>query len=360
MGAVEVDGDGDQDFADGDVIEEGWVLVRPGDLQLRPLPLPDLEDDEVLLRMDYASVQPMDGRVLGGECSAGPAAIPGVDGVGTVVRSRCGRFAAGDRAAFVYRRFGDHGSWRRHVVLSPARMLAVAVPVDLEPQVVAAGLASTCAALACLRHFRAGDTLVVSIAAGAVGLALVQLAALRGLRVAALLRGSERLGALVERCGALGAVGFVDCAEEGWEDLAAALVGQGAEGEGADGFVDGCGGELRLAVAGRLVRVQGTVVLYGAIAGEAELGAISAARRLTVFREGVSSFCPARDATEQLEGAIRLMARGDYRPGIWQLVGWRDAPHCLVKQPMWGRYPSQLPGGPGGGRRIGRIILKMG
>merc|ERR1712176_444655 len=135
----------------------------------------------------------------------------GFEGVGTVVCSRSAAFPVGTRVGFIFRRFReDFGCWRNTVALSPERACIVQIPGSLALQEVAAGITSTLTAFACLRHFNAGSIIIVPGACGAVGLALLELAALRGMRAVGLLRGAERTSWIAKELGASGRVFAVD------------------------------------------------------------------------------------------------------------------------------------------------------
>ena len=106
---------------------------------------------------------------------------------------------------------------------------------------------------------QAGETVVVSAAAGAVGSMAVQIAKLKGCRVIGIAGGGEKCAWLNEVCGADAAIDYKTA------DVAAALT-QLAPG-GVNVFFDNVGGELlqivieRMAVHGRIV-VCGQVSAY--------------------------------------------------------------------------------------------------
>lgn len=339
------------------------VLTRPGKLEALALPPPAeprLEGD-LVVRMEYSAIQPLDTQMLSGVqgIRPSPSTVLGSDGVGRVVSSLCERLPAGSRVVFLYRRFGvDCGCWRSEVSLSTGSACVALLPTTLAPQVAAAGLTSSVLALACLRHFSAGALAMVTGAAGAVGLTLVQMALLRGMRVVALLRGSERASWILQEYGALGTLSVVDCDEEGWCELAASLCDGGPEeGGGADILLDGIGGPQVIQAVG-LVRPKGSLVIYGAIAGLPDSDLLDEAvkrRSLRLIRESTRSVLEMRDAEVQLERVLDLMAAEKLRPHAWQMVPWRDAMNSLVPQPVWSSHESQL----SRGTRIGRILLKF-
>jgi len=345
------------------------VLRETGVLEVREVLAPDELEAEggVIVNVEYSSVQPLDSEMLAGKCGPEPGidAVLGSDGVGTVARSTWAAFPEGTRVAFVYRRFGeDCGSWCREVALTDELACVARLPDTVAAQVAAAGLTASVLASACLRHFDAGMQLVLTGAAGAVGATLVQMALLRGIRVVALLRGTERGSWLMREYGHLGTLAVVDLSEEEeeerWADLASVCCGgEPEEGGGADGLLDGVGGPQLAPALARLVKPRGAFVSFGALAGPPDEAAVAEAvkaRALRVIREGATSVLQRRDAAAQLAANLELMAAERLRPHAWQLVDWRDAMHTLVPQPPWSPHVSQLTPG----ARIGRILLKIG
>lgn len=341
------------------------VLTRPGALEVKATPssLPDtLGEGEVQISMLYSAVQPLDTMMLLGAQGPrpSPSTVLGSDGVGIVERSACERLPQGSKVAFLYRRLGVHcGSWRRELVLSVDDACVVCLPGDLAPQVAAAGLTSAAVALASLRHFEAGQQVIITGAAGACGISLVQLALLRGMRVIAFIRGDERGSWLLEEYGASGQLSVIDCSDPSWLQLTTTLCnGTPEEGGGADGVIDGVGGSQVVEMANELLRPRGTLIIYGATAGPADEGELLAAskrRKLRWLQEGARSLLESEDAEVQLQDSLNLMASNKYRPHCWHLSPWSDAMHCLVPQPAWSEYESQL----SHGERVGRILLRF-
>ncbi|CAE8604247.1 unnamed protein product, partial [Polarella glacialis] len=226
-----------------------------------PTEPPQLKDGEVRVRVEYTGLQPLDGEMLACAGKFGDLKLPhvmGVEGAGTVLQSRNPAFKAGSRIAFLLRRFFDdesHGCWQSQLNLCPERALLIPVPMDVGLNEAAVCITSTVAAMACLRNFNRGDTIVVTGACGAVGLSLLQLGALRGFRVIGLVRGEERMAWLTQEISDCGSVAVIDMTDPGWMQIAMSVCGRGGmrpdaidggSGEeygGADGVIDGVGGE---------------------------------------------------------------------------------------------------------------------
>mmetsp|Transcript_9816 Transcript_9816/g.14411 ORF Transcript_9816/g.14411 Transcript_9816/m.14411 type:complete len:368 (+) Transcript_9816:26-1129(+) len=322
-----------------------------------------LRPSEIVVAMEYSCAQPLDMEMFRGKL--GDPSTPkvlGCDGVGKVLKSgNEDMYPVGCLVAFVYRNLGeDSGSWQNEVLLNTEESACVVrVPVDVTPQIVAAGLTSTFVAVACLRHFKAGDTIVMAPAFGGVGICLIQQALLRKVRVVALGRGSERGIWLCEHYGKLGGLSVIDVTEDDWTNLLYTLCGTDAldPESGADGMIDGCGGDL-LPTAAQAVKAKGMLISFGSCTGEVDQAALDAVieqKQLHVARESAQRAMASSDAAAFLSSSLSLMVEGKYIPHCWQMGDWRNARECLVPQRLGSRFPSLC----NGGSKIGRIILKM-
>jgi len=218
-----------------------WTLLaRPNgkplitDFALKFVTLPPLEDGMVHIRNRFLSVDPyMRGRMNDAKSYAQPYALnaPMVGGaVGEIVESRAEGFAPGD---LVLHSWG----WRDEAVgLASAVTRLPAIGVPEQRFLGHLGMPGMTAYFGLLEvaEAKAGDTLFVSAAAGAVGTAVVQIAKILGLRVVASAGGARKC-ALVR---ALGADAVIDYKSEGsLEDKLAA-----AAPDGIDIYFDNVGG----------------------------------------------------------------------------------------------------------------------
>eukprot|EP00927_Polykrikos_kofoidii_P078702 TRINITY_DN75516_c0_g1_i1.p1 TRINITY_DN75516_c0_g1~~TRINITY_DN75516_c0_g1_i1.p1 ORF type:complete len:363 (+),score=65.21 TRINITY_DN75516_c0_g1_i1:86-1174(+) len=357
------------------------TLTEPRKLELLPMAqtMPseeDMRDGDIIVRVEYSSVQPLDSVMFEGEVS--PKFLPcvlGFEGVGMVLRSKWSEVDEGVIVAFMIRRYmEDFGCWQQEVHLNPRRACIVPLPLGVLQQEAAAGITSTLTALACLRRFgpefghAPGAVVVVTGACGAVGLAVLQLAALRGMRAVGLARGNVRTSWLEKEFGEIhaGRISAVDITAPGWLDLVSCLVGGGpgeGDGSGADGVIDGVGGEALPEIAQHVLRPRAIVVQYGEIAGPPDPEALDVAVRansLSVVRESAAGMVDREDAAASLRSAFQQIAARKYRAVIWQAVNWRDTAHCLQPQPSWSKIPTQFePWRRFDERRTGRIVLKI-
>lgn len=170
------------------------VIIRsfggPEVLDVADVPVPEVGPGQVRIRVAGAGVNPVDlgtrvGALAAGGLMTGDGQIGlGWDVAGVVDESRADGFAVGDRVAGLSDRLDEPTKTQAEYVVLDATSVAHS---DLDP-VAAASMplnVTTAAQALDLLALRAGQTLLVTGAAGAVGGFAVELAAARGLRVVA-------------------------------------------------------------------------------------------------------------------------------------------------------------------------------
>jgi len=167
---------------------------------LAQVELPALQDDQVLVRNLFMSVDPyMRGRMNPGKSYAPPFEIgqPLSGGaVGEVVESRSEAIKPGDAVTSFY-------GWQEYFVASPGELY----PVDsrIQPLSIYLGLLGMTGMTAWvglnLVEVKAGDVIYISGAAGAVGNVAGQLAKLRGCQVIGSAGSADKEIFLLEECG---------------------------------------------------------------------------------------------------------------------------------------------------------------
>jgi len=343
------------------------TLVRPGALELRQVFQDErLRPGQLLVQVEYSSVQPLDGEMF--NCSGvfeklQTPHVMGVEGVGVVLKSASETVPEGARIAFLLQKFFNderHGAWQKRLVLDEARALIFSVPPVVGLNQIAACITSTVAALAFLKPFAPGSQILVTGACGAVGLAAMQLGALMGHKMVALIRGPERASWLAKELSDCGAVAVVDTTVPEWVKLASFICSKGESPDedddvcgGADGILDAIGGEVLTLAAQYLLRVRAIIVRFG---GKEDTELLSHVQKLhhQVKNETVESFMTTKDVVQRVQAAFAWVGEARYRPKAWHVASWTEAAECMKDQPTWTRFQTQVKPG-----RIGRIILKF-
>ncbi|WP_059010712.1 zinc-binding dehydrogenase [Streptomyces specialis] len=194
-------------------------------------------------------------------------------------------------------------------VLSPADAL-VAVPdgLDLREATALAHDGTTTMALFGQGGIRAGEWVLITAAAGGMGLLLVQLARAAGARVIGAARGTRKLALVRE----LGAEVVVDYTEPGWTDEVRKATG----GAGVDVLWDGAGGAI--GTAAFEVAADGARVSAHGAPGDAfaPLDPADAARR-NITLTGIADLqLTPEEAVRRLAEAVEAAAAGRMRPHI--------------------------------------------
>ena len=209
---------------------------------------PPLQEGQVLVRHHYLSLDPyMRGRMNAGKSYAPPQPLGEVmigATVGEVVESRHPDYAVGDQVVGM-------GGWQEYSVVD-ARQPGVLRKVDtcqvpLSYYLGAVGMPGVTAWYGLVKIIapKAGDTLVVSAATGAVGSAFAALAKARGCRVVGIAGGSEKCRY------ALDELGFDACIDyklhQGDTQSLARALQQDCP-QGIDGYFENVGGWIMDAV----------------------------------------------------------------------------------------------------------------
>ena len=225
----------------------------PEDFELVENPIPQPDEDEVLVRTIYLSLDPyMRGRMSRAE-AVGEVLIGGV--VGHVVASRHEQIREGD---FVCQYVGGYG-WQSYGV-APGSELRVLDPdlVPLSTSLGVAGMPGVSAYFGLLAVGKpvSGETVVVSAAAGAVGAVVGQLAKMKNCRAVGIAGNDEKCAYIVEELGFDAAINYRS------EDLAVGLAN--ACPSGIDVYFDNVGGPVLDAVLTQ-INPKARIVLCGSI-----------------------------------------------------------------------------------------------
>lgn len=232
--------------------------VLPEHFRLETVPVPALQDGQLLIRNRYLSLDPyMRGRMNDARSYAAPQALDEtmIGGtVGEVADSRHPGFAAGDCVVAM-------GGWAE-MELSDGTGLRKVDPaaVPLSAYLGAVGMPGMTAwyGLNRILDLKPGQTVCVSAASGAVGSMVGQLAKLRGVRAVGIAGGAEKCAYVVDE------LGFDACVDHKAGDLRDAL--KTAAPDGIDGIFENVGGAVFDAALAR-TNPFARVALCGMIAG---------------------------------------------------------------------------------------------
>ena len=226
---------------------------------------PALQDGQVLVRHHYLSLDPyMRGRMNDSKSYAAPQPLGEVMQGGTageVIESRDPRFAVGDKVV-------GFGGWQEYSVVNAAQPGTLkkvdTTRVPLSHYLGAVGMPGVTAWYGLVKIIapKAGDTVVVSAATGAVGSAFAALAKARGCRVVGIAGGPDKCRYATEELHFDACIDYRVHADT--PAMAQAL--KAACPDGIDGYFENVGGYILDAVMLRM-NAFGRIALCGMIAG---------------------------------------------------------------------------------------------
>ena len=230
--------------------------ARESDFEVREAAPPDPGDGEVLVRQRFMSLDPaMRGWMNDRRSYVPPVGLGDVMrayGVGEVIRTRSDSFAEGDLVLGLL-------GWQRYAALEARHLQPVPAGIDPKLALGPLGMTGITAYFGLLDIARptAGDTVLVSGAAGAVGSMVGQIAKIEGCRAVGIAGGEEKCRWLLDE---VGYDAVIDYKAPGnlYAKLAEACP------SGVDVFFDNVGGET-LDTALRLINRRARVVICGAI-----------------------------------------------------------------------------------------------
>lgn len=241
----------------GEAVASNFMLVSSD--------TPPLQDGQVLVRHHFLSLDPyMRGRMNDAKSYAAPQPLGQVMQGGTageVVESRSPKFQPGDKVVGM-------GGWQQYSVVNadqPGALRKVdTTHVPLSHYLGAVGMPGVTAwyGLVKIIEPKAGQTMVVSAATGAVGSAFAALSKARGCRTVGIAGGPDKCKYAVEE------LGFDVCIDYKLHADAASLSKalKDACPDGIDGYFENVGGMVLDAVLLRM-NAFGRIALCGMIAG---------------------------------------------------------------------------------------------
>ena len=321
-------------------------LPQAHDWQFHEQAVPEPQEGEIVVKVLYLSLDPaMRGWMNEGRSYIRPVAIGEVmraGGLGIVVASRSPAFATGD---YVVGGTGVQRYWSGPADDRNAGFRRIGSTVEHPTAWLnTLGMPGMTAwfGLREVGQARAGDTVVISGAAGAVGMTAGQIAKQMGCRVVGIAGGADKCRFVVER------LGFDACI-----DYKAGPVQAGLKEhcpDGVDVYFDNVGGEILDAVLTR-IRLHARIVICGAISQ------YNATEKVT----GPSNYLALLVNRARMEGMVVFDYAARYPEAVAQLSQWlREGAIQSIEHVVEG-----FEGFPQAllmlfeGRNLGKLVLKV-
>jgi len=289
--------------------------------------VPDLKDGDVLLKARLISIDAANRAWMQGATyrdALGAGTVMAARGMGEVIESRHPDFKAGDLA------FGDCG-WQEYAAVPGQSLMTQPHVTPLSNLLSVYGVSGMTAYFGVTEvgGARAGETVVISAAAGAVGTFAGQIAKILGCRVVGIAGGGEKCRWLTDELGYDAAV-----------DYKSGPIGDSLKAacpEGIDVYFDNVGGEI-FETALSLMKMHGRIACCGVIStydtasqpayGPRGVPFLLVVKRLTMRGFIVSDFFGRREqALAQLRGWVddgRLKVIEDV------VEGFENLPDALI------------------------------
>jgi NADPH2:quinone reductase len=300
-------------------------FTGPGDLRIGEIDTPKPAADEILIDVHAASVSYMDYLMASGGYQMRPPLpyAPGTDAAGIVVAigDKVERFRLGDRVAC-----GNwFGGFAERMVAKASKSVRIPDNVDFfVGSTVLHAYLTAWYALVDRARLAPGETVLITGAAGGVGLACVEVARLIGGRVIAAVGSAAK--AQAARDG--GAEHVIDYSCEDVRERVKALT----EGAGIDVGVDNIGGALFLTLA-RLMRWNGRLIPMGFVGGEIpsvpmNLPLLKNYSIVGVFAGAWMTNFPDESA-RAADKVMALVGDGKLRPRVDRVLPLEQAPEAM-------------------------------
>ncbi len=297
---------------------------EPGldNIHITDQPRPEPSSGTLLVRVTHGALNFADLLMIDDNYQVRPPRpfTPGQELVGVVEKTGPGStFKTGERIAskVLWGAFADYAIVREDMAMRISdnfgAATAAALPVSYTTAMVAL--------IHCAR-LQPRETVLIHAAAGAVGIAAVEIAVAEGARVIATAGSMARLEPALER----GAVAGVSYDEEGWYERVKKLT----DGHGADVILDPVGGVIGENSL-RCIARDGRLLIVGFASGKMpKLAAnrllLKRAAALGVYWNHDHDQAMLADTTARIEA---LMRKGAIRPVVTEGYGFEDLPRAL-------------------------------
>ena len=317
--------------------------AKRSDFSFADEPLASLEDGQILVKALYLSLDPaMRGWMNEGKSYIAPVGLGEVmraGGVGEVAASKTPKFAVGDKVSGML----NVQTWcvtdgRGFTKVDPAL-----VPLTTYLNVL--GMPGMTAYFGLLESGqpKAGETVVVSGATGAVGATVGQVAKILGCRVVGIAGGPEKCAYAVKE------LGFDACVDYKNQDLRVGLK-EACPG-GVDVYFDNVGGEILDIVLTR-INLKARIVICGAISQYNN----------TTPVKGPVNYLSLLVNRARMEGIVVFDYAPRYKEGAAQMGQWLREGKMVSKEHVEegiDRFPEVL-GMLFRGENYGKLVLKVG
>ena len=233
--------------------------AQPENFSLSEGPIPEPGEGDFLLRNMYFSMEPaIRGWVDGKANYFEPIPIGGVirgPSVGQVIKSRNKDFVEGD-FVFALNQWEDYSICRSDAILLEKLHPEAGIPISYYVGSLGGAGSTAYIGLHEVGQIQAGQTVVVSAAAGATGSMAGQIAKLRGCKVIGIVGSDEKAQLIVDEFGFDAAINYKT------DDITAAVAALAPEG--ADIYFDNVGGPVLNAMLPAM-KVYGRIVACGMI-----------------------------------------------------------------------------------------------
>ena len=314
-----------------------WLLksrpngpLKDSDFDLVTVPMPEVGEGQFLVRLTHFSFDPTQRGWLGGDTYLPAVPIGGVvraGGIGEVVASKHLGFEVGD---VVQGTFG----WQEHALTDgmtetgPVTKLRAGITPEQALGVFGVTGLTAWFGLTEIGQPKAGDTVLVSGAAGATGSVVVQVAKALGCKVIGIAGGAEKCGWVVEQAGAAACIDYR-------AGNVARQIREHAP-KGVNVVFENVGGEILDAALANLA-LRARVVLCGGISSyndtaEDRSPGLRNYMSLTVMRGRMEGFIILDFAKRYGEGVAelaKLMAAGKLKTAEDVAHGFENCPATL-------------------------------
>lgn len=317
------------------------AFTGPEDLRIGEIDEPKPANDEILIDVHAASVSFMDQLLVSGLYQMRPPTpfVPGTEAAGVVVAvgGKVTRFRPGDRVACS----SWTGGYAERMVAKERTSVRLPVGVAFEAAAtVLHNYGTAHYALVDGARAQRGETVLITGAAGGVGLAAVDLARHLGLRVIAGV-GSDDKAALVRSYGARDVINY---RKEDLRERIKSITG----GEGVDVCFDNVGGTIFEQMA-RLMKWGGRLMPIGFTSGQVpslpmNLPLLKNYSIVGVFVGAWAEKFPEQ-AARMHEALVELLAEQKIRPHIDRVLPLeqvKEAMRAVVNRTVQGRIVLQL------------------